>query len=206
LKHLIFIDNPQSLTDQDINILYNASDLGINTAMGEGWGLCNFEAAAVGVPQIVPEIGGFLDFFSGKSATLITPKINIYTDMTTDGCPGCAQLCDYVDFADAIDRYYADDDLRKEHSEYARKHILTNYKWTDIGEKLYQQMIGLVAPPAPAPAHAPATKTKVSLDEIELIAAEKLKEPVDSKSAIKNRLREKLLKKREKIDKLLNGT
>jgi glycosyltransferase involved in cell wall biosynthesis len=200
LKHLIFIDNPQSLTDQDINILYNVSDVGLNTAMGEGWGLCNFEAGAVGVPQIVPEIGGFLDFYSKECATLIKPKIHIYTDMTTDGCPGCAQICDPLDFADAIDRYYADDDLRKEHGEGARKRILTNYKWSNIGEKLYDQIVGLVAP-APAPATATAaptaTPTKVSLDQLEL-AAEKLKEPKS-----KNTLREKLLKKRAQVDKLL---
>jgi glycosyltransferase involved in cell wall biosynthesis len=196
LKHLIFIDNPQSLTDQDINILYNVSDVGLNTAMGEGWGLCNFEAGAVGVPQIVPEIGGFLDFYSKECATLIKPKIHIYTDMTTDGCPGCAQICDPLDFADAIDRYYADDDLRKEHGEEARKRILTNYKWSNIGEKLYDQIVGLVAP-APAPATAAPTPTKVSLDQLEL-AAEKLKEPKS-----KNTLREKLLKKRAQVDKLL---
>jgi hypothetical protein len=29
----------------------------------EGFGLCNFEHAALGIPQVVPRIGGFLDFF-----------------------------------------------------------------------------------------------------------------------------------------------
>jgi hypothetical protein len=58
--------------------------------------------------------------------------------------------------------------------------------------------VSTVVPPAPA------SKTKVSLDEIELLAKENLKTS-DSKSDIKNRLREKLIKKREKIDKLLNG-
>jgi len=31
------------LSDFDINVLYNVADLGINTADGEGFGLCNFE-------------------------------------------------------------------------------------------------------------------------------------------------------------------
>jgi hypothetical protein len=29
--------------DEDINMFYNAANVGINTADGEGWGLCNFE-------------------------------------------------------------------------------------------------------------------------------------------------------------------
>ena len=42
--------------------MYNVGDIGINTCDGEGFGLCNFEQAGVGVPQIVPKVGGFLDF------------------------------------------------------------------------------------------------------------------------------------------------
>ena len=140
MKHIIFIDNPQGMTDEDINTLFNASDVGINTAMGEGWGLCNFEAAACGVPQIVPAIGGFLDFFDKESAIMIKPKIKVYTDMSIDGCPGCAEICDAIDFADAIDIYYNDDELRKKHGENARKRILKNYRWQDIGEKLHKQI------------------------------------------------------------------
>jgi hypothetical protein len=54
--------------DEDINMFYNAADVGINTADGEGSGLCNFEQMGVGVPQVVPDIGGFR-----SSAFLITP-------------------------------------------------------------------------------------------------------------------------------------
>jgi glycosyltransferase involved in cell wall biosynthesis len=141
MKHIIFIDNPQGLTDEDINTLFNASDVGINTAMGEGWGLCNFEAAACGVPQIVPAIGGFLDFFDKTNSIMIQPKIKVYTDMSIDGCPGCAEICDYVDFADAIDVYYNSEELRKKHGENARKHILKNYRWKDLGDKLYKHIL-----------------------------------------------------------------
>jgi len=137
MKHLIFIDNPQALTDDDMNTLYNASDVGLNTAMGEGWGLCNFEAAAMGIPQIVPKVGGFHDFFDKDCAILVDPKVKLYTDMTIDGCPGCAEICDAVDFVDAFESYYADEGMRKRHGEEARKRILANYKWFDLGEKLY---------------------------------------------------------------------
>lgn len=31
------------MNDFDINVLYNVADVGINSADGEGFGLCNFE-------------------------------------------------------------------------------------------------------------------------------------------------------------------
>ncbi len=42
------------VTDERMNLIYNACDVGINTAMGEGWGLTAFEHAATGAAQLVP--------------------------------------------------------------------------------------------------------------------------------------------------------
>jgi glycosyltransferase involved in cell wall biosynthesis len=44
-----------AVNDSQLNLLYNACDVGINTAMGEGWGLVSFEHAATGAAQVVPE-------------------------------------------------------------------------------------------------------------------------------------------------------
>lgn len=41
--------------DDQLNLLYNACDVGINTAMGEGWGLVSFEHGAAGAAQVVPD-------------------------------------------------------------------------------------------------------------------------------------------------------
>ena len=64
-NHFIFIQNPQKPRDYDINIMYNAATL-VFTCDGEGFGLCNFEQAGVGVPQVVPEVGG-LEIFLMKT-------------------------------------------------------------------------------------------------------------------------------------------
>jgi glycosyltransferase involved in cell wall biosynthesis len=40
--------------DSGLNRLYNACDVGLNTSMGEGWGLVSFEHAATGAAQVVP--------------------------------------------------------------------------------------------------------------------------------------------------------
>jgi len=41
------------LDDRELNLLYNACDVGLNTASSEGWGMVSFEHAATGAAQIV---------------------------------------------------------------------------------------------------------------------------------------------------------
>jgi len=48
-----------------LNKVYNAVDVGINTADGEGWGLVSFEHGACGVPQIVPNHTACADIWGG---------------------------------------------------------------------------------------------------------------------------------------------
>lgn len=42
-------------SDGELNLIYNACDVGINTSMGEGWGLVSFEHGAAGAAQVVPD-------------------------------------------------------------------------------------------------------------------------------------------------------
>ncbi|MCB0668784.1 MAG: glycosyltransferase [Saprospiraceae bacterium] len=43
------------LLEQELNRLYNACQIGINTSFGEGWGMVAFEHAATGAAQLVPD-------------------------------------------------------------------------------------------------------------------------------------------------------
>lgn len=56
---------------QMLNIMYNAMDVGINTAQGEGWGLVNSEHAVTGVPQIVPDHASLGELFADKRGLLM---------------------------------------------------------------------------------------------------------------------------------------
>jgi D-inositol-3-phosphate glycosyltransferase len=47
-------DRPM-VPDEQLNLIYNACDVGVNTAEAEGWGLVAFEHAATGAPQVVPD-------------------------------------------------------------------------------------------------------------------------------------------------------
>lgn len=88
MKHLLALRHPHSLSDGDINTLYNAVNIGINTCDHEGFGLFNFENAAVGVPQVVPAVGGFLDFFDQTCAMMVQPKTTFYVELTRDAVGG----------------------------------------------------------------------------------------------------------------------
>lgn len=43
------------VSNEHLNMIYNAADAGINTTGAEGWGLVSFEHAATGVAQVVPD-------------------------------------------------------------------------------------------------------------------------------------------------------
>ena len=43
------------VSDEQLNRLYQACDLGLNSSSGEGWGLVSFEHAATGAAQMVPD-------------------------------------------------------------------------------------------------------------------------------------------------------
>ncbi len=146
MKHLVLIDNPQQLTDEEVNILYNLADIGINTCDGEGFGLCNFQQAAIGIPQVVPAIGGFLDFFDKDTSALIEPTIHLYIESSRDGVGGESQLCDYKDFVDALEKYIENPSLIKEHGTNARKKIMEQYSWSTLGDKLHTIINKVVHP------------------------------------------------------------
>lgn len=137
MKHVILLDNPQQLSDEDVNFLYNVADIGFNTCDGEGFGLCNFQQAAIGIPQVVPFIGGFRDFFDDDNALLVKPTMTYYVDNSRDMVCGEAELCDYCEYAEAIIKYYNDRDLMKKHGENGRKKIVSEYPWEKFGKQLY---------------------------------------------------------------------
>ncbi len=67
-------------TPERLNLIYNACDIGLNTASGEGWGLAAFEHAATGAAQIVPRHTACAELWEGAAefvdpvATLITRR------------------------------------------------------------------------------------------------------------------------------------
>ena len=54
-------------SDEQLNLLYNACDVGITTTTGEGWGMVSFEHAATRAAQIVPRHTSLADLWKGAA-------------------------------------------------------------------------------------------------------------------------------------------
>ncbi len=114
--------------DEDVNMFYNIADVGINTADGEGWGLCNFEQMGCGIPQVVPDIGGFKEFCTTDNSILVKPKYRYYLPTAQSPVGGEAEVCDPHDFCLAIEEYLMDSDKKLNHGRKARDTVLS-YTW-----------------------------------------------------------------------------
>jgi glycosyltransferase involved in cell wall biosynthesis len=118
-----------TFSDSMINELYCLSDIGINTAEGEGFGLCQFEAMGVGVPQVVSDVGGFKDFCVHEQNSLVVPvKWRSYLALGHSALGGIAELVDPEDVCLALERYLLNPALRVVHGQNARTTVCS-YTW-----------------------------------------------------------------------------
>lgn len=129
--HKLMISQHQmSYTDELINELYNMSDVGITATEGEGFGLCQFEAMGVGIPQVVPKIGGFRDFCNEENSMVVEPRFRLYLPNAMSSVGGMGEYVIPQDLAKAAEEYLYDSELRKLHSTNARETVL-KYNWKD---------------------------------------------------------------------------
>ena len=72
-NRLMIVDTapPNTLTDAQINELYNMTDIGINTSDGEGFGLCQLEHLYTGAPQVVTDVGSYRSFLTEDVAAFV---------------------------------------------------------------------------------------------------------------------------------------
>lgn len=125
--------------DEDINMFYNLADIGLSTAEGEGWGLCHFEQMGVGVPQVVPDIGGFKEFCNASNSILVKPKNRFYLPSVYSPVGGEALSCDPHDICLGIEEYLMDTEKRLSHGRKAKETIL-GYTWERATERLVKRL------------------------------------------------------------------
>ncbi len=65
-----------NFSDAQLNLLYNACDVGITTCTGEGWGLVAFEHAATGAAQIMPRHTSLADLWA-CAAEFVEPVMTL---------------------------------------------------------------------------------------------------------------------------------
>ncbi len=96
-----------TFSDERMNLLYNACDVGITTTTGEGWGMVSFEHAATRTAQIVPRHTSLADLWTG-AAEFVEPS----TTLTYPGNLTVGHIVSPEDVAAALQRVYEDADYR----------------------------------------------------------------------------------------------
>ena len=139
---LIITAQNMSFKDEEINMFYNAADVGISTADGEGWGLCQFEQMGVGVPQVVPDIGGYKEFCTTENSMLVTPSVRYYLPTAFSPVGGEAMACDPHNVCLAMEEYVLNSDKKVSHGKAAKEKV-QSYTWEKACETLIRRLKAL---------------------------------------------------------------
>lgn len=124
-------NNLPGVPDQQLNDIYNAAAVGINTSAGEGWGLVSFEHAATGAAQIVPRHSACEELWDG-AGLMLDPVLSLTTEqLLTEG-----QIVAPQGVAQALELLYTNPEILKEMSVAAyRRASLPEYQWTAIAQR-----------------------------------------------------------------------
>jgi D-inositol-3-phosphate glycosyltransferase len=142
-NHLILI-NKFIISDFELNLLYNACNVGVNSCMGEGFGLCNLEHASVGKPQIMTFTGGLKDIFDKEHSILIEPAAEIYAPKILEITGGYLQIVSVKDFTDAMEFYLLNPEKGKMDGLYYKNYIPENYNWNKILKEFYENHLSSI--------------------------------------------------------------
>ncbi len=138
-ERLMITSKNMTFRDEDINAFYNAADVGISTAEGEGWGLCQFEQMGVGVPQVVSDVGGYKEFCLADNSILVKPSMKYYLPLVHSQIGGEAYMCNPHDVCLAMEEYLLNSDKRATHGKAAREKVLS-YTWERAVKQLVQRL------------------------------------------------------------------
>ena len=128
---LMFISEDMSLTDEHINLIYNAADIGVSCADAEGFGLCSFEMMGLGKPQIVSDQVGTSEFCNGENSLVVPTKSIYYVTNMESAVAGEAHGCEPDDVRRAMTRYIDEPDLLVKHGAAATATV-SAYTWLSL--------------------------------------------------------------------------
>lgn len=119
---------------EQLNVIYNTADVGINTCIAEGWGLVNIEQAACAVPQIVPNHTSCKEIFEGYGDLIPIEHIESDKDFGRDmHVPSAHAL------AELLGRYYADRSLRESKGLSCYQRVTqTQFQWDDVAQRFVE--------------------------------------------------------------------
>jgi D-inositol-3-phosphate glycosyltransferase len=119
-------------SDERLNQIYNACDVGLTTTMGEGWGLVSVEHGATGAAQIVPRHSACEEIWEGSALMLDPIDRRVHPEFS----PLELATVSAGQVAEALEQLYRDVELRRRLSiaafDVARRPA---YSWDRIAQQ-----------------------------------------------------------------------
>lgn len=133
-------DGTPDLSNERLNQVYNACDVGVNTSVSEGCGLVSFEHAATRRAQIVPGSPCLRDLW-GDAAVIVEPALVMTNpDLLTLSYPVSSDAV-----AQALERLYSDGRERERMADRAYRHATRPaLSWSAISrgwDKLFAEVL-----------------------------------------------------------------
>lgn len=137
------VNNIPGISDDRLNVIYNATEVGINTSMGEGWGLTNWEHATAGKVQIVPDHSACAELWKDKG--ILIPTI---ADFMYEGTNTVGRIPSLDGTVQAMQLVYEDwlkgGEMIKELGEAGRKMVTgSEYNW-DVAAGRVQKILATI--------------------------------------------------------------
>lgn len=130
----------QTVSDQALNLIYNGTDVGINTGIGEGWGLPNMEHASIGAPQVVAGHSSLKELYSDCGILIPVSQPHVIDHIMTTG-----YVVNPDDVASKLEDLYTNKKLYEELSKKSmEKFARPEYKWENIAlewDKILKEVI-----------------------------------------------------------------
>lgn len=136
-------NNPQmpQVTDERLNLIYNACDVGVNTSLGEGWGLVSFEHGATRAAQVVPNHSCQSEIWEDSAELIDIDRWYTTERILTEG-----GFVSTDDLADKLQRLYDDPKYLEEMSRKAYKLTKkSKFEWKNVSKKfdtIFKEVLG----------------------------------------------------------------
>lgn len=139
---IISSDQPMmpQVSDERLNEIYNACDVGLNTSLGEGWGLISFEHAATRAAQIVPNHSSQPEIWGDSAEYMEIDKWVTVEKILTEG-----GFVSPESVAQSLQKLYDDPKYLKEMSDKAYEVTKRpEYSWKSVSrrfDKLFTEVL-----------------------------------------------------------------
>lgn len=121
----------QIVPEWRLNEIYNIADVGINTGMGEGWGLTSVEHAVTGAVQLVPSHSACRELFMGCGMLMNTSGDFMFDNSMTVG-----KLVNSDEVAQKLEYLYRNQEERERLAKLGKEKFSSQeFSWKEIAKQ-----------------------------------------------------------------------